>query len=85
LCTKYIKNTQSFLWWWQTQLLFGFLDMGQHYFFRIIRFQMWYSKSLCKQLKKGININDLSPVDLRLSIVKPLAVEWLFQTYYRGL
>jgi hypothetical protein len=23
------------------------------------RFQMWYSKSLCKQLKKGININDL--------------------------
>jgi hypothetical protein len=45
------------------------------------RFQMWYSKSLCKQLKKGININDLLPVDLRLSIVKPLAVEWLFQTY----
>jgi hypothetical protein len=45
------------------------------------RFQIWYSKSLCKQLEKGIDINDLSPVDLRLSIVEPLAAEWLFQTY----
>ena len=43
LCTKYIKNTQSFLWWWQTQLLFGFLDMGQHYFFRII----WLGMFIC--------------------------------------
>ena len=45
------------------------------------RFQMWYSKSLCKQLGKGIDINDLSPIYLRLSIVKLLAAEWLFQTY----
>ena len=45
------------------------------------RLQMWYSKSECKLLEKGFDINDLSPVDLRLSIVKPLAVESLFQTY----
>ena len=25
------------------------------------RFQIWYSKSVCKQLEKGIYINDLSP------------------------
>ena len=36
-----------------------------------------YSKSVCKQLEKGVN--DLSLVDL--SIVKPLAAELLFQTY----
>ena len=37
-----------------------------------------YSKSVCKQLEKGVN--DLSLVDL--SIVMPLAAELLFQTYH---
>jgi len=41
---------------------------------------MWYSKSVCKQLKKGMDVNDLSPDSLRLSIVKPFATEWLFNT-----
>ena len=36
-----------------------------------------YSKSVCKQMEKGVN--DLSLVDL--SIVMPLAAEQLFQTY----
>jgi hypothetical protein len=30
-----------------------------------------------KKLEKGIDINDLSPVDLRLSIVKTLTAEFL--------
>ena len=34
-----------------------------------------------KKLEKGIDINDLSPVDLRLSIVKTLTAEFLLQTY----
>jgi hypothetical protein len=46
---------------------------------------MWYSKSVWKQLEKGIDINDLSPIDLYmcLPIVKTLTTEWLFQTYHK--
>ena len=38
-------------------------------------------KMSAKKLEKGIDINDLSPVDLRLSIVKTLTAEFLLQTY----
>ena len=41
-------------------------------------FQTWYAKQVCSQLQ-GQSEN--KPVDLRLSIVKPLAAEWMKSCY----
>ena len=37
-------------------------------------FHDWYSKLVCKQLEES---NDVQPVDLRLTIVKPLSATWI--------
>lgn len=44
------------------------------------RFQRWYASCISKQLDKGVDIETLKPVDLRLSILKPLGAKWLVET-----
>ena len=41
------------------------------------RFQSWYAGIICKQLQDKIE----EPVDLRLSIMKPLAAQWIIEMY----
>ena len=41
------------------------------------RFQSWYAGIICKQLQDKIK----EPVDLRLSIMKPLAAQWIIEMY----
>uniref|UniRef100_A0A8W8P487 DDE-1 domain-containing protein n=1 Tax=Magallana gigas TaxID=29159 RepID=A0A8W8P487_MAGGI len=45
------------------------------------RFQRWYASCISKQLDKGVDIETLKPVDLRLYILKPLGAKWLVETY----
>uniref|UniRef100_K1PN19 Uncharacterized protein n=1 Tax=Magallana gigas TaxID=29159 RepID=K1PN19_MAGGI len=45
------------------------------------RFQRWYASCISKQLDKGVDIETLKPVDLRLSILKLLGAKWLVETY----
>ena len=35
-------------------------------------FQEWYSKQILAQLEQGIAVRDLQPVDLCLSVMKPI-------------
>ena len=44
------------------------------------QFQEWYSEQICKQLH-GSKENVVQPVDLRLSIVKPLGAKWIVGLY----
>ena len=41
------------------------------------KFQNWYSQQVVQQLENGID----EPVDLRLSILKPLNAGWLVEMY----
>ena len=41
------------------------------------KFQEWYSQEICKQLNDGSN----EPVDMRLSIMKPIGAQWLLEMY----
>ena len=41
------------------------------------KFQNWYSQQVVQQLENGIN----EPIDLRLSILKPLNAGWLVDMY----
>ena len=41
------------------------------------QFQKWYSEQLQKQMSKGVK----EPVDLRLSVVKPVAAEWFVKLH----
>jgi len=43
------------------------------------QFQEWYSEQICQQLKNGDD-SALQPVDLRMSIVKPLGAKWMMIT-----
>ena len=45
------------------------------------RFQSWYASCISKQLDKGSNVESLKPVDLRLSVLKPLGAKWLVEAY----
>lgn len=40
-------------------------------------FENWYANQVCEQLRKG----DDSPVDLKLSIIKPLGAQWIIGAY----
>ena len=42
-------------------------------------FQEWYSQSICQQLDAGGKA--ITPVDLRLSVVKPLSAQWMIKLY----
>ena len=42
------------------------------------QFQDWYAEKICKQLDQQ---EEMSPVDLRLSIVKPLGAQWMIKLY----
>ena len=41
-------------------------------------FQEWYAQQVCTQLQSKV---DKQPVDLRLSVVKPLGVKWMVNFY----
>jgi hypothetical protein len=43
------------------------------------KFSEWYSTEVQKQLEKGAK--EISPVDLRMSIMKPLGAQWLVSLY----
>ena len=43
------------------------------------QFQEWYSEQICQQLQRGETA--LQPVDLRMSVVKPLGAKWLMNLY----
>ena len=40
------------------------------------KFQSWYADRISQQLKEGKAIN---PVDLRLSVMKPLSAKWIVE------
>ncbi len=40
-------------------------------------FQSWYASQIQKQIKTKTDSASLSPIDLRLSVVKPLHAQWL--------
>lgn len=42
------------------------------------RFQEWYSKQMCSQLKGE---KERSPIDLRLSTLKPLGATWMIAAH----
>ena len=44
------------------------------------QFQEWYSEQICQQLQ-GDKENSPQPVDLRLSIAKPLGAKWMISLY----
>ena len=44
------------------------------------QFQKWYSEQICHQLQEG-NESAPQPVDLRMSIVKPLGAKWMISLY----
>ena len=44
------------------------------------QFQEWYSEQICHQLQEG-NESVPQPVDLRMSIVKPLGAKWMISLY----
>ena len=44
------------------------------------QFQEWYSKQICHQLQEG-NESTPQPVDLRMSIIKPLGAKWMISLY----
>ena len=44
------------------------------------QFQEWYSDELCQQLLKGSETIS-QPVDLRMSVVKPLSGKWMMKLY----
>ena len=41
-------------------------------------FQEWYSQTICQQLNEGTSV---TPVDLRLSVIKPLGAKWMIKLY----
>ena len=43
-------------------------------------FQEWYSEQICQQLQRGKE-TALQPVDLRMSVVKPLGARWMMNLY----
>ena len=43
------------------------------------QFQDWYSEQICQQLQRGDNA--VQPVDLRMSITKPLGAKWMMGLY----
>ena len=43
------------------------------------RFEEWYSKQVCTQLDKG---TEIQPVNLSLSVVKPLSAKWMIQLFH---
>lgn len=45
------------------------------------RFQKSYANQISKQLENGNTDQTLTPVDLRLSFLKPLSAEWLVQVH----
>ena len=44
------------------------------------QFQVWYSECINEQLDQGATIESLIPVDMRMSIMKPLGAKWLVAT-----
>ncbi len=44
------------------------------------QFQEWYSEQICQQIRKGME-KAVQPVDLRMSIVKPLGAKWMISLY----
>ena len=42
------------------------------------KFHEWYAKQVCLQLQQN---GKQSPIDLRLSIVKPLGAQWMVELY----
>ena len=42
------------------------------------QFHRWYAKQICQQLQEK---TDVTPVDLRLSVVKPLGAQWMIELY----
>ena len=44
------------------------------------KFEEWYSEKVCSQLSKGTE-TPVQPVDLRLSVVKPLGAKWMIQLF----
>ena len=43
------------------------------------KFQLWYSEQVCSQVEE--ESDEVKPVDLHLSIVKPLGAKWLKEMY----
>ena len=42
------------------------------------KFQSWYAKKICSQFKGD---SEKSPIDTRLSVVKPLGAQWMISLY----
>ena len=44
------------------------------------QFQLWYSERINEQLDQGTTVESITPVDMRMSIMKPLGAKWLVAT-----
>lgn len=45
--------------------------------FALMQFQAWYAKKVASQL----GVKTFTPIDLKLSIVKPVGAKWLINLY----
>ncbi len=45
------------------------------------QFQEWYSGKIYQQMQQHGDSSKINPVDLRMSIVKPLGVRWMISLY----
>ena len=45
------------------------------------QFQSWYADKICKQLQTEPAGHGKNPVDLRLSVVKPLSAHWMIKMF----
>ena len=46
------------------------------------QFQDWYASRMCQQMRlRPDEKTPLVPVDLKMSIVKPLGIQWMFNVY----
>ena len=41
------------------------------------QFQEWYAQEICRQM----NGEEIGPVDLKLSVMKPLGVQWMIKLF----
>ena len=45
------------------------------------KFNDWYSSQIVKQLDKGTDVEDLEPVNLKMSAIKPLRAGWMVDVW----
>ena len=45
------------------------------------QFQEWHSERIFEQLQLGVDVKDLQPVDLKLSIMKHIGGSWIIALF----